>query len=72
MQHTARTPRQLPLMSVGDLGPPDDPVGVALGIVGDDDASSSHVWREVMDLFGHIATRAYLDAQAESEASPEC
>ena len=72
MQHTARTPRQLPLMCAGDLGPPDDPVGLAFGIVGDDDASSSRVWREAMDLFGYIATRAFLSAEAESGASPEC
>ena len=64
MSRKEREPRQLPLLSASDMGPPDDPVGVALGIADDD---SARVWREAMDLYGRIATRAYFEAHAAPE-----
>ena len=72
---TTRTPRQLPLLPADALGPPDDPVGEALGLVDDD---PDVVWPEVMGLFARIAVRAYHAAQAkaksesESETEPQC
>ena len=65
-----RAPRQLPLLPAGDMGPPpDDPVGVALGLDGGDLVDP---WRPVMDLFARMAVRAYHQAQADVKASPQC
>ena len=64
-----RAPRQLPLLSAGDMGPPDDPVGVALGLDGGDLVDP---WRPVMSLFARMAVRAYHHAQADVKASPQC
>ena len=67
--HTTRAPRQLPLLPAGDMAPPDDPVGVALGVLDDD---SDDPWQPVMDLFARLAVRAYHQAQAEAESEPQC
>ena len=56
-------------MPAGDMGPPDDPVGVALGLDGGDLVDP---WRPVMDLFARMAVRAYHQAQADVKASPQC
>lgn len=67
MKRSDRPPRQLPLMAAADIDPPDDPVGVALGVaVGDPDGE----WRLVMDLYSRMAARAYHTARAESAVSP--
>ena len=64
MKRTVRAPRQLPLFSTAQLGPADDPVGVALGVDHDDvDA----IWREVMDHFARVSARAYHEFRAESD-----
>ena len=65
-QHVAAAGLLLP---VGDLEPPDDPVGSALGLLDDDDQDPDHAWREVMFLFGSVAARAYYQAQSESRSS---
>ena len=65
---TNKEPRQLPLLPLGDLGPPDDPVGVALGIAYDDPDA---VWPDVMGLFSGMAIRAYHNAKAASESEPQ-
>jgi len=70
MARTDMEGHQLLLMPVGDLGPPDDPVGTALGLL-DDDRDPRCAWREVMSLFGVVATRAYYRAQSES-CFPQC
>lgn len=54
------------LFPIGDMGPPDDPVGDALGLGADDGDAA---WAEVMDLFGRLSVRAYRNAQAKSSAS---
>ena len=51
------------LFPIGDIGPPDDPVGDALGLGADDGDAS---WAEVMDLFGRLSVRAYRNAQSKS------
>ena len=67
MTRTSVEGRQLVLLPVGDMGPPDDPVGVALGI-GDDYGDPDQTWVIVMALFGRISVRAYLQAYIGSES----
>ena len=55
--------KQRPLFPIGDLGPPDDPVGDALGM---GDVDGDVAWAAVMDLFGRLSVRAYRSAQAKS------
>ena len=55
--------KQYPLFPIGDLGPPDDPVGDALGT---GDADGDVAWAAVMDLFGRLSVRAYRNAQAKA------
>ncbi len=69
MARTDKAGQQLLLLPVGDLGPPDDPVGSALGLLDDDDWDPYYAWREVMFLFGSVATRAYYQAQSKSRFS---
>ena len=64
-----RAPRQLLLLPLGDFRPPDDPIGVAMGIADDD---PDDVWPVVMDLFARLAVRAYHQANVEAEGSLEC
>ena len=71
MTRTNMDGKQLLLLPVGDMGPPDDPVGVALGIVGDG-GDPGEVWQEVMALFGRMAVRVYHRAHAGSGSLPEC
>ena len=54
------------LFPVGDLGPPDDPVGVALGL--EDDEDPAKAWEEVMGIFARMAVRAYLEAQGRPQS----
>lgn len=64
MKH-AREGTQLVLLPAGEMGPPNGPVGVALGIV-DDDGDPDETWREVMNVFGRMAVKVYHRAHAES------
>ena len=68
MARTQRAPRQLPLFPAGDLGPPDDPVGAALGIPDDE---SDDPWSPAMDLFARLAVRAYHRARSEPETETQ-
>ena len=71
MTRTDREGKQLLLLPVGDMGPPDDPIGVALGIV-DDDGDPGETWREVMALFGRMAVRVYHQTHTGSGPASEC
>ena len=53
------------------MGPPVDPVGVALGVF-DDDRDPEETWREVMALFGRMAVRVYHQTHAGSGSESEC
>ena len=71
MTRTSMEGKQLLLLPVGDLGPPHDPVGVALGVF-DDDGDPEENWREVMALFGRMAVRVYHQTHAGSGPASEC
>ena len=70
MTRTGMQGKQLLLLPVGDMGPPNDPIGVALGIVGDGDPDET--WREVMALFGRMAVRVYHQTHAGPGSVSEC
>ena len=55
------------LFPVGDLGPPDDPVGAALGLEEDEDPAEA--WEEVMGMFARLAVRAYREAHGRPRSS---
>ena len=71
MVRTRTEARQLSLLPAGDMGPPDDPVGVALGFV-DDDGDPDETWREVMALVGRMVARAYHRTHAGSGSASDC
>ena len=71
MTRTERDGQQLRLLPMGDMGPPADPVGVALGVF-DDDRDPEETWREVMALFGRMAVRVYHQTHAGSGPASEC
>ena len=54
------------LFPVGDLGPPDDPVGVALGL--EDDEDPAKAWDEVMGMFARLAVRSYFEAHGRPQS----
>ena len=70
MTRTSVEGTQMVLLPVGDLGPPDDPVGAALGI-GGDAGESAQTWVIVMALLGRMSVRAYLEAYAGSESQSQ-
>ena len=63
--------KQQELLPVGDMGQPNDPIGVALGIVGDD-GEPDETWREVMNLFGRMAVMVYYQTHAGSGPASDC
>ena len=65
MTRTISEGKQLRLLPAGAMGPPDDPVGVALAFF-DDDRDPEEVWREAMPLFIRMAVRAYYQAHVKS------
>ena len=71
MTRTNRDGKQLLLLPAGDMGPPDDPIGLALGIVAGD-GEPDETWREVMKLFGRMAVRVYHQTHAGSGSASEC
>ena len=71
MTRTITEGKQLLLLPAGDMGPPDDPVGVALGVF-DDDGDPDETWREVMALFGRMAVRVYHQTDPGSGPASEC
>ena len=54
------------LFPVGDLGPPNDPVGAALGL--EDDEDPAQAWEEVMVLFAKLAVKSYYESQRRKRA----
>ena len=54
------------LFPVGDLGPPNDPVGAALGL--EDDEDPAQAWEEVMDMFAKLAVKSYYESQRRKRA----
>ena len=74
----AREPKSIPLdVYIGclsssttnfedNLGPPNDPVGAALGL--EDDEDPAQAWEEVMDMFAKLAVKSYYESQRRKRA----
>ena len=71
MTRTDREGKQPLLLPASDMGPPDDPIGVALGIV-DDDGDPDEIWIQVMALFSRVVVRAYHQTHGGSGPASEC